>query len=332
MLLVATVFLPLWAVLLGAVAVESAPMLRASRARTGRNVYRPYLRISRDLPAQWADDLVGLIARHKAIMLACSLGVLGLLAVGASVDFSLGKSSSLTDSVVQIGGYVAIVGLVLGLPALGYAMVTDRSAQQIWEALGVSKEEFMEIHTYLDAAVQRARTINPSLTLPPEHYLQVFAPNRDRTVLRPIYDPEGVGPEEGWGIKSDAPQGITGSAWVADALFFAKEDALKDPAFRLSPAQLRRYEQQTGVAAAPIRDPRTSAPIGVLTIVTRAATPEVATPETIRMQLELAKLLAKTVREHVPTRGALDQSSDREYDEVTPAEAGYRMSGSVRVS
>jgi hypothetical protein len=259
-------------------------------------------------------------------MLGCALGILALLAAGASIDISLGNGASLTDGVVQIGGYVAIIGLVLGLPALGYAMVTDRSAQQIWEAIGVSEEVFEGIETGIDARLEAATAGR----LPPNHHIQVFAPNIERTILQPIYDPEKAGPIEGWGIKREAPQGITGSAWVANEFFFAIDDALNDPAFRLSPRQLRRYDQLTGVAAAPIRDPASSSPIGVLTIFTEAATPQVATPEFIRLQLKLASDLAPIVREHVATEGALDESSQRDYSEITPSEAVGRTSGSVK--
>jgi hypothetical protein len=110
-----------------------------------------------------------------------------------------GHGHGLTDVVFKLGGYEAIAGLVLGIPALGYAMVTDRFVEELTFGLGLTRGELRRVEADIDKIVRTAK-------LPPEHYAQVFVPNRQRTRLMPIYDPEAVGSEEGWEVNASTPQ------------------------------------------------------------------------------------------------------------------------------
>lgn len=119
------------------------------------------------------------------------------------------EGEQLTASVADIGGYVAIAGLVLGLPALVYAMVTDSAVERIEDKLGASKERVQDTKQNLKGKLEAFQE-----SLPADHFIQVFVPDVQRARLIPIYDPEHRGPEDGWGINPATPQAITGSAWV----------------------------------------------------------------------------------------------------------------------
>jgi hypothetical protein len=339
--LISLVFWPLWLVLpfvLGAWAMVTIIRVVGHRAHgtiTAVMGLPPLARAviaavkGRQPFARAANALVDVIARHKATMLGCSLAVLVLLSVTALIDTALGHGAGLTASVIKAGGYVAIVGLVFGLPALGYAMVTDRSAQRIWEAIGVSEPTFAEMETNIRDEI--AAVLSDWITrveLPSDHHVQIFAPNLQRNVLRPIYDPTETGPEEGWKVGADAPQAVTGSAWVSNEYLFAIGEALADPALRLRTDQLEQYANLTGVAAAPIRDPETHAPIGVLTIFTEGV-PQMATPEFVQLHLALARAVAPVVSAHVAPKGPLDSASHYGYGAISPDDVVGRITGRV---
>jgi hypothetical protein len=277
--------------------------------------------------ARWAESLVDLIDRHKAIMLGGSITLAVLLVIAAIMEISLGEGSSLTKSLADLGGYVAIVGLVLGFPALGYAMVTDRSVEQLSETLSITEGALVTMRKNIGQRIFELLSARGN-GLPSGHYVQVFAPNRRRTRLRPVYDPTKTGPQEGWEVNPEAPQAVTGSAWVADEYFFATGDALSDPALRLTPDQLKRFDGITGVAAAPIRDDEDT--LGVLTIFTEVDNPQMASPEFIRMHLALASAVAPALSDRVASEGSLDKASNNDYDTITPEEAVGRTSGSVK--
>jgi hypothetical protein len=95
---------------------------------------------SRKSPADRADAFVDLIACHKASILVVSAGLASLFALAVLIAIGENDGDGLTTLVTGAGGYVAIVGLVLGLPALSYAMVTDRSVEQLREEINLSIE------------------------------------------------------------------------------------------------------------------------------------------------------------------------------------------------
>jgi hypothetical protein len=277
-------------------------------------------------PAQGADALVDAIAQHKARILAGSIGFASLLAVAALVAVGNHSGGQLTALVADAGGYVAIAGLVLGLPALSYAMVTDRAVEKLKDslndaltnALSVTKGELVSIR-------DRIRNVLGTweAEVPPKHDLQVFVPNREQTLLLPIYDPTETGPEEGWEIDPVAPQAVTGSAWVANQYLFALHDRLNDPALRLTPEQHKRYAPLTGVAAAPIQNEQ-GEPIGVLTIFSKGEDPQMDDPEFIELHRALAQALSPVVSTYVAGEGPL------EFEAIRPEQAQGRESGSIK--
>jgi hypothetical protein len=236
-------------------------------------------------------------------MLAFSIAAAAaLVSIALYVAVGEGHGKQLTDTVIKIGGYVAIVGLVLGLPALGYAMVTDRAVEKLSDKIGVTGEELRSIGDRIGERIQALLAAQPE-EFPEEHSLQVFVPNRQRTHLVPMYDPDKTGPEEGWEIHDDAPQAITGSAWVADKYCYAVHDELRQSGLRLTSEQHKRYEDLTGVAAAPIH--KNGVKIGVLTSFTRGDHPQMMDPRFIALHRKLAVALAPVVGDYIPREGAL---------------------------
>src|ERR1700704_1638939 len=93
-------------------------------------------------PRRAAEMTVAWIDRHKFGMLASSVGAAVLLASAALfVAFGEHHEEQLNSFVADLGGYVAVAGLVLGLPALCYAMVTDSAVGRIEDQLGIGKEK-----------------------------------------------------------------------------------------------------------------------------------------------------------------------------------------------
>lgn len=260
---------------------------------------------SRSAPAKWADALVDSIAIHKSNMLAFS--ITAAVVLGASALFFVfgeHEGGQLTSLAADVGGYVAVVGLVLGLPALGYAMVTDRAVEKLRSELGATKEDLEEVDREI-----HERLRNAGEELPAGHHMQIFVPNLQRTRLMPIYDPDHNGPEEGWDVNRNTPQAITGSAWVGDEyLCGIGPDDLGHPKLRLTAAQLERYKYLTGVAAAPMH--YRGRKIGVLTIFTDIEHPAMKDEGFEERHRRLAELLAPVIRGYVPEEGRLRQDRD----------------------
>jgi hypothetical protein len=253
-------------------------------------------------------------------MLGFSISAAALLAlIAIFIAFVEGDGEHLTTLATEIGGYVAIVGLVLGLPALGYAMVTDRAVEKLRDALGgLTEDELKIISGQIDTQIRKMLR-EWGKRLPDGHELQVFVPNRQRNRLVPIYDPKNAGPDGGWEINPDAPQAITGSAWVKDSYTYATEPELQQSGLRLTSEQHERYEPLTGVAAAPIR--RDGEQIGVLTVFTEAKEPKMQDPEFIELHREMADGLSPVISKSVPKKGPLEMES------IGTAEAPRHSSG-----
>ncbi|HEX7244078.1 MAG TPA: hypothetical protein VF245_00760 [Solirubrobacterales bacterium] len=297
--------LPLWLIFLAGTMIESSPvqeLLGPARQRLRRRAggrVKP-----RRGPARWVDGLVDLIARHKAGMLAFAVAVAIVLSLTALfIAFGEHEGHELTHFVADIGGYVAIVGLVLGFPALCYAMVTDRAVENLRDELGISKPRLKSLGKRVREIIANSRE-----SVPDDHHIQIFVPNPQRTRGMPLYDPDNEGPEEGWIVDEDTPQAVTGSAWVEDKYLYGVNDRLSQPKLRLTAEQLKRYEHLTGVAAAPIHDGDRK--VGVLTIFTDAEHPIMTEKPFRDMHRRLAKRLAPVIREYVPETGALEAGVD----------------------
>jgi hypothetical protein len=256
---------------------------------------------------KWVETLVDSIAQHKATMLASAF-VLALALTLLALFFALEEheGGQLTHLVADIGGYVAVVGLVLGFPALCYAMVTDRAVEKLRDELGISEGELKSLAERVHETIE-----NSGEVLPEKHHIQIFVPNPQRTRVVPIYDPDGEGPERGWIIDKDTPQAITGSAWVEDKYLYGVGDELNQPKLRLTLEQLRRYEHLTGVAATPMYDEGET--IGVLTIFTDSDAPTMREKTFRDMHRRLAALLSPVIRKYVPKVGALEPGVDLPY-------------------
>lgn len=138
-------------------------------------------------------------------------------------------------------------------------------------------------------------TLTPqSVELPPEYHFQVFLPNPDRTRLMAEFDPEHIGPPEGWRIDQEPPQAVTGAAWRTNSYVFAKGPAVSDATYGLTPEQQARYLNLSGVAATPIQNARGN-PIGVLTVSTSAPQPVVSEPDVIIRLVALAEVIARVL-------------------------------------
>jgi hypothetical protein len=256
------------------------------------------------IATRWAEALVDSVAQHKATMLASAFAVAITLALTALlIAVEEHEGGQLTHLAADIGGYVAIVGLVLGFPALCYAMVTDRAVEKLRDELGISKDELKSLSERVRETVERSGE-----TLPKDHHLQIFVPNPQRKRVVPIYDPDGEGPERGWIIDEETPQAITGSAWVESQYLYGVGDELKQPKLRLTLEQLERYEHLTGVAATPMYDGDEK--IGVLTIFTNSDSPMMRKKKFWDMHRRLATLLSPVIRRYVPKVGALEPGVD----------------------
>jgi hypothetical protein len=274
-------------------------------------------------PTRLAEALVGRIANHKASMLAFSISLAAALGVAALVIAVLDhEGHQLTSFLTGAAGYLAVIGLVLGLPALGYAMVTDRAVDDLAIRLRLTMLEVAEGEQEIQARLSASLT-TLGAHLPPGHFPQVFLPNPDRTLLLPFYDPENEGPKEGWEVgDSEAPQAITGSAWVKQQYMWATQEGLSDPRLRLTPEQTYRFQRLTGVAAAPVWG-NEGEPIAVLTIYTAVDSPSVNDPAFIRLHLRLAHELAPVIESYVAPPGAL------QFTEVAIGDSSSYPSGAL---
>lgn len=149
-LIASLIFWPIWLVLLiGGLA------LLIGVAITGIAQWLSKALVS---PQRGAEIAVAWIERHKFTMLASSVGValvLASIAIFLACVEHLGEQ--LNSLVVDLGGYVAIAALVLGLPALCYAMVTDSAVGRIEDQLGMGKEKIKDIETVGGSTRMRRR-------------------------------------------------------------------------------------------------------------------------------------------------------------------------------
>ncbi len=257
----------------------------------------------------WSEVLVKKLADHKTTVLGFALLATAVFAViSLLMVFGEHEGGQLTHLAADIGGFVAIVGLLIGFPALGYAMVTDRTVAQISILLGLPVGTLEEqIH---------AKIKGSDWKLWRRHYIQVFMPGMpDKTVVVMVYDRKPFPSSESWSIDPGTPQGITGSAWVNNKYMLGLGDDLKHPRLRLSDEQLNRFHRLTGVAALPIHDPALGASeearIGVLTIVTDAKRKLMMKETGFEERCEeLAKRLAPVLVAARPKSGPLEQEDD----------------------
>lgn len=264
----------------------------------------------RGAATRWAEARVDWIADHKAGMLVFSLLTAACLAaVAMFIAFGEGEGKELTSVAEEVGGYVAIGGLVLGLPALGYAMVTDRAVERLPDLIGAPKTDIEDLEEEVDSIIE-----NSGETLPPGHHLQIFVPNRHRDALVPIYDPEKAGPREGWEISDETPQAITGSAWILEKPLFGIGEELKQAKLRLTSEQLRRYGHLTGVAAVPMKVGQRQ--IGVMTIYAEHKPPMMGTHDFQDLHSRLAIMLSPAIGKHVPETGPLEPGTDLQEPDV----------------
>jgi hypothetical protein len=236
--------------------------------------------------ARWTDHAIDCLAGRKAEMLAGAIALSVLLAAAALADIAVGNGEQLTKSVVDAGGYLACLAILLGLPALGYAMVADRSIA----ALSASEREKMHatIAKLLDELARRMEM--------DAYHIQVFRPDWREGRLRPFYESQKIGPAEGWRVSGPAPQAITGSAWVAGEWTFAQGEQLRGGNdLHLTAAQRARYNDLTGVAAAPVFD-AAGERLAVLTICTKKAEPEMEGPRFRALHLAMAQKLSEVLR------------------------------------
>lgn len=256
----------------------------------------------------WPEALVKAWAEHKTAVLGVALVLTAIFAViSLLMVFGEHEGGHLTHLAADIGGFVAIVGLLIGVPALGYAMVTDHTVAQLRHDLGLSVGS-------LDEKIQ-ATIDDFDWKLRRRHYIQVFMPIPGMTMLGPVYNRRSFGAKEEWSIDPNAPQGITGSAWVKNEYLLGLGEDLKHPRLRLSDEQLNRIRDPTGVAAQPIHDPdkgdSKAARIGVLTIVTVARRRSMLEEPGFEEHHEkLAEALAPVLVSNVPKPGPLDQDTD----------------------
>ena len=293
-LIASLIFWPIWlALLIGGLAL----LIGGAIAWIAQWLSR--VRVS---PQRGAEIAVAWIERNKFTMLASSVGVALLL---ASIAIFLAcvehRGEQLNSLVVDLGGYVAIAALVLGLPALCYAMVTDSAVGRIEDQLGMGKEKIKDIEGEIRKKIGGFRQ-----QLGKSHFVQVFVPDRQRTRLIPVFDPNEKGPIDGWGINEDAPQAITGSAWVGGKYLSGVGPMLKPSRFRLTAEQFEEYKDLKAVAATPIMD--CGAPIGVLTISSSSADSKIGTDAFRKQHEDTAESLVDIVKDYVPRKGALEQS------------------------
>jgi len=309
-LLSGLLFLPLWILFLIAMAVESyrEPESVSAEPLGSRQDGEGEVKKPR-MPARAAEWLVDRVADHKATMLALSLLATAALALAVVIVVAFEhEGTQLTGLATELGGYVAIAGIVLGLPALGYAMVTDRAIEKLRTEVGVPAPDLKLLEEEIATILGEAAT-----DLFADYRMQVFIPNLWRTRVVPVYDPEDVGPEDGWGVNEIAPQAITGSAWSSGSYLRATGEELQQPGLRLTEKQLKHYADLTGVAAVAITDRnrgKGERRIGVLTLSTKAPHPNTMEEAFKERHVELASSLSSVITRYVPRLGALRQWRD----------------------
>ena len=198
-----------------------------------------------------------------------------------------GENASVPLKAAVLVGWV-VAGAIIIARTITMEAAVERSAS------GLSEQELQ-----FDVTV-RMRTLStllqalfalPATSLPAEHHPQIFVPNAWRNRLVPWWDPEDIGPDEGWRIDRDPPQAVTGAAWATNDYVFAKGPAVSRAAYGLTAAQQARYDRLTGVSAMPVRTPD-GRPVAVLTVCTESAEPRVSDRQFVDRQIALAVYLA----------------------------------------
>jgi hypothetical protein len=262
----------------------------------------------RNLSHRSGELLIGAISRVKYSILTLSIALMaGILVVVLVMSVFKNEGHQVHRFAEEVGAYVAIVGVVLGLPALCYAMVTDDAVKRIGEELGrgtlekVREEVAHELEAF-EAELDAGQSV------------QVFVPNSDRTLLQPIYDPSAAGPEDGWGIKPDAPQAVTGNAFVTNR-YIGLDDISPSQysLLRLTSEQRRRYADIEAVAAAPVpgrlvNERGERDPVGVLTVFSTASTERLEDPDFKRKLEALAASLTGVLADYIPQGGPLTEA------------------------
>jgi hypothetical protein len=299
LLVASLVFWPMWLFLiLGGIARVLAGGSSEVGTATTAPERGPWRHKLRGIPRRAGEALVEWIGRWKYHLLAFAAVVAGALAVTAIVLFAKGEGELASHYVHEVEGYLAVTGVVLGLPALAYAMVTDSAVGRIETQLGRARRKEIEAQM-----TERLQVFEQEY---PDHSMQVFVPDPHHEWLRPVYDPDEDGPEEGWSIDRKTPQALSGSAWVGRTYLAAKGAGLEQPKLRLTRDQLKRYEGLKAVAAAPIfgkggRDD----PLGVLAVFSKTNDQVIKTDAFRARHEEVAKSLAPIIADYVPETGAL---------------------------
>jgi len=258
----------------------------------------------RKYPHAVAEGLVDWIGRQKYNMLAGAIALAAVLIVAVFIVVVLkGEEAWLTSLVTDLGGYIAIAGLVLGLPALGYAMVTDSAVGRIEDRLGMAEDKIEDIEREIEDNLAEF-----CAELDDQHFVQVFVPDRERAKLIPVYDPTDRGPRKGWGIAADAPQAITGSAWGGKGYLCGTQINLKRSKLRLTERQQEEYEDLVAIAAAPVLDEIDNEPVGVLTVFSSVADSKIGTLDFQRRHEEAASALVDVIENYIPRAGPVLQN------------------------
>lgn len=298
-LLASLVFWPIWLVVIAGGAVRFLAGDFVAGPRRARDPSGAGTVNLRALPRRGGEALVARIAIRKYDLLAYAALTAGVLAVTALAFLIDGKGHDLTSIAGDVEGFVAIAGLVLGLPALAYAMVTDSTVERIEGQLG--RDRSKEVETRIGA---RLHDFEQDL---PGHTVQVFLPDLQQTRLLPVYDPGDDGPDEGWAIDRKTPQALTGSAWVGRNYLWGVAADLKQAKLRLTPDQLEEYEDLKAVAAAPVFGKGHLDPLGVLTVYSKSDDGTIGTEAFIQKHKEAAKSLSRIIDDYVPESGPLSQ-------------------------
>lgn len=182
--------------------------------------------------------------------------------------------------------------LIIWLLAAFFGVLSNvREGQQLSELAEAQLKRESHGREVGSKSLTRAALLPEATGLPAEYKAQVFVPNPEHTKLLVAFDPEHFGPEEGWRIDRDPPQGVTGTAWKTNEYVFASGKQVSDVTYGLTPEQQERYRSLTAVAAAPIQNARSEA-IGVLTLFTTAESPNID-KNFISLHLGAAEMVAR---------------------------------------
>jgi len=269
------------------------------------------LTATKNLSRKGGEKLVGGISQVKYSILTLSVALMiGIAATVLFMEFFENDGHLIHEIADEVGGYVAIIGLVLGLPALCYAMVTDDEVKRIGEDIDrrtlkkVKKEIGRQLADFENG-------------LEPDQSVQVFVPNSDGTLLQPIYDPSEAGPDDGWGIRPDAPQAVTGNAFVTNRYIGLDDiNPSQYSLLRLTREQRKQYEDIKAVAAVPVPGRHENGagckePVGVLTVFSADSTHYFEGEDFKRKHKEAATKLTEVLADYIPPRGPLTEAGIR---------------------